>query len=376
MELSPDNGRPIGRGGTALSRALAGLQSVRKRVNAWRRIEFTRGGLTFTLGSFVVGFAAFNTGNNLLYLLFGGMLGIIVVSGWLSEQVIRNLSVFRRTPRGATVGNPLRIQYEVENRRKRIPSFTLEIGEACLPGRGFLPLITPGASASTRSENLFVRRGIFTLEAITVSTSFPFGLFRKSRDIPLSGELVIWPRSDRRVRPPCLGGGRSPRSGSLSLTSSGPRGEYRGLRSYRAGDDPRDIHWRTTARVGQPVVREYEQSDAETLWLCLDTGGEPGEKAEVAIEIVASLAAQAFHGGRRFGFVAPGLTVEAGLGPGQLERILGALARVDFSPESPAPIPPVSPRQCVLISNRPGTGHGFGDFYSPGEGPLAWRSPR
>ena len=83
---------------------------------------------------------------------------------------------------------------------------------------------------------------------------------------------------------------------------------------------------------------------------------------------MASLAAQAFHGGRRFGFVAPGRTVEAGLGPGQLERILGALARIDFTLDSAPPIPPVSPLQCVLVSNRPGTGHGFGDLYSSVEG--------
>ena len=368
MGLFQEVGGLIDRGGQALSRAGAGFQALRRRINAWRRIEFTRGGLIFTLGSFAVGFAAFNTGNNLLYLLFGAMLGLIVVSGWLSEQVIRDLKVFRRTPRGVTVGNPLRIQYEVENHRKRIPSFALEIGESALPGRGFLPLIAPGERASTRSENRFVQRGIFELDSVTVSTSFPFGLFRKSRDIPLPGELVIWPRSDRTMRPPNLRGGRNSRSGSLSLTSSGPRGEYRGLRSYRPGDDLRDIHWRTTARLGQPVVREYEQDSAETLWLCLDTRGDPGDGAEAAVEMAASLAAQAFRGGRRFGLVSQGQIIEAGLGPGQLERILGVLARVDFSPDAPQSLPPISPGQCVLVSLGAGAGHGFGDHYSPGEG--------
>jgi uncharacterized protein (DUF58 family) len=360
-------GRLVKRGASLLSSAGAGLQALRQRINAWRRIQLTRGGLVFTLGSFSVGFAAFNTGNNLLYLLFGAMLGLIVVSGWLSEQVIRNLSVFRRSPRGVTAGNPLRIHYEVGNRRKRIPSFALEIGEAGLPGRGFLPLIKPGDHASTRSENQFVQRGIFQLDAVTVSTSFPFGLFRKSRNIRLKGELVVWPRSDRRVRPPNPGGDWNPRSGSLSAGPAGRRGEYRGLRGYRAGDDPRDIHWRTTARMGRPVVREYEQNETEALWLCLDTRGKPGDRAEIAIEMVASLAAGAFREGRRFAFVTPGQTVEPGLGPGQLERILSALARVDFTSDAPNPLPPVSPRQCVLVTTRPGASHGFGDIYSPPE---------
>ena len=83
--------------------------------------------------------------------------------------------------------------------------------------------------------------------------------------------------------------------------------------------------------------------------------------------MVASLAARAFQEGRRFGLVVGGLLIEAGLGPGQLERILGALARVDFAPDAPAPMPPISPRQCVLVSTRPGGIQGYGDLYSPPE---------
>ncbi|MFH1765533.1 MAG: DUF58 domain-containing protein [Gemmatimonadota bacterium] len=369
MGLSPDFGGLFKKGVSLLWSAGAGLRVLRRRINAWRRIRFTLGGLVFTVGSFAVGFAAFNTGNNLLYLLFGAMLGLIVVSGWLSEQVIRDLTVLRRPPRGVTVGNPLRIQYEVENHKKWIPSFTLEIGEEGLPGLGSFPLIRPGDRVSARSENRFVHRGVLQLEAVTISTSFPFGLFLKSRDIRLKGELVVWPRSDRTLRPPVARGDRNPLSGSLTAGSAGPRGEYRGLRSYRPGDDPRDIHWRTTARLGRPVVREYEQNETEALWLCLDTRGTPGDRVEVAIEMVASLAAGAFREGRRFGLVTPDQTVEPGLGPGQMERILTALAKVDFKPDAPRPLPPVAPRQCILVTTKPGASHAFGDMYSPPEEP-------
>ncbi|MCJ7630533.1 MAG: hypothetical protein MUO50_19335 [Longimicrobiales bacterium] len=83
--------------------------------------------------------------------------------------------------------------------------------------------------------------------------------------------------------------------------------------------------------------------------------------------MVASLAARAYREGRRFGLVTPDQTVEPGLGPGQMERILTALAEVDFRPDAPRPLPPVSPRQCVLVTTKPGTSHGFGDMYSPPE---------
>jgi len=338
---------------------------------SWRRIRFSRGGASFTVGTFAVGFAAINTGNNLLYLLLGAMLGFIAISSWLSEQVIGKIAVYRRTPRGVTVGNPLRIQYEVRNRRKRIPAFALEIGEEELPGQAFIPFLKAGGWISARSENRFLRRGIFPLGPITVSTSFPFGLFRKTRTLTVPGGLVVWPRTDRRVRMPIPGGDRTPTGNAIPFGATGPRGEYRGLRGYRPGDDPRDIHWRTTARLGTPVVREYEQNAAETLWICLDTRGEPGEEAETAVEIAASLASRAFQEGKRFGMSTDDTITEAGRGPGQMERVLNVLARVDFHPAKARPLPPVDPRQCVLVTLSPGIGAAFGDVFvarRPAEG--------
>ena len=98
----------------------ATLIAAWRRLRAWRRIRFTSGGAAFSLGSMAVGFAAMNTGNNLLYLLLGSMLGFIAVSGWLSEQAIRALQIERRSPRAVTVGHDLRITYEVTN-HKRAP---------------------------------------------------------------------------------------------------------------------------------------------------------------------------------------------------------------------------------------------------------------
>ena len=118
---------------------------------SWRRIEFSRGGYLFTAGAFAIGFAAINTGNNLLYLLLGAMLGFIAVSSWLSEQAIGGISVVRSTPRGVTVGHPLRIHYEVRNERRRAPAFALEIGEEALSGRGFVPLLRAGGQMAARS---------------------------------------------------------------------------------------------------------------------------------------------------------------------------------------------------------------------------------
>ncbi len=346
-----------------LRRGLARARAMWREIRAWRRISFTRGGAVFTIGALAVGLAAMNTGNNLLFLLLGAMLGFIAISGWLSELVIRDIEVTRRVPRGATVGHDVRIAYEVRNRRKHLPSLALELGEEGLPERAFLPRVPAQGEADARSVNVFVRRGIYPLRSVTLATAFPFGLFLKERDLSLPGELVIWPRHDLPVRPPRPAGARALRIGAAPVGAAGARGEYRGLRGYRPGDDPRDIHWRTSARLDTPVVREYERDGAETMWICLDVGGEPGEAAEGVVEVAASLAAGAASEGKRFGIVGGGHRLEPGTGSGQLEAALDLLARVDFRPDAPPPVPPAEPARCVLVALTARASGAFGDAY-------------
>ncbi|MBT8402739.1 MAG: DUF58 domain-containing protein, partial [Gemmatimonadetes bacterium] len=207
----------------------------------------------------------------------------------------------------------------------------------------------PGEVTETDAVNTFVQRGVYPLRTLTLSTTFPFGFFRKERDMRIEGELVIWPRSDRPVPPPRPGAGRRSAAGSIAARGQGPRGEFRGLRDYRSGDDARDIHWRSTARRGEPVVREYDPDASDTLWICLDVATDPGESAEEAVEIAASLAARASAGGRRHGLAAGDIVVPPASGRAQFERVLEALARVDFSRDASPPAPPVDRASCVLV---------------------------
>ena len=349
---------------SALRHGLELLLRTWRRVRAWRRIRFTPGGVVFTAGTFAVGFAALNTGNNLLYLLMGAMLGFITVSGWLSEQAIRNLRVERRLPRAVTVGEEMRLEYRVENRKRRLPSMAVELLEEGLVEPAFLAHVPAGETVRSHSSNSFVRRGVYPLRTLTISTSFPFGLFLKQRDVELRDEVVVWPRTHRAVPAPEAGTGRRVRGGVGSRGSAGHRGEYRSLRDYRPGDDPRDIHWRSSARLTTPVVRVYERDAAETRWICLDTSAEPGDAAEVAVECAASLAARASEENRPFALVTPQYLVEPGQGPGHLERVLDALARVDFDPGHALPAPPVDPEACLLVAV--GGGAGFGGVVAVG----------
>jgi uncharacterized protein (DUF58 family) len=378
-----------------------------------RRLRIHRAGWTVIVGALGLGLAAMATGNNLLYLILGGMLGLIALSGWLSEVTLRGVRVSRRVPRGIEAGAPVHLVYDVENAKRLLPSFALEMGEREDAARGFLAALRPGSRGSVRVERVWARRGVYRLTEVTVATSFPFGLFRKERDLEIAGEVVVWPRTGRAVRDALPAGDRNPRSGELAAGVSGARGEYRSLRGYVPGDDPRDVHWRSTARTGAPVIREYAREQARALWLCLDLRGTPaatddaglrGSRAsgdanagggaegfrarargngsrierpeeraeeppeEVAVEIVAALAARAAREGRPFGLVTADARVEEASGPRQLERVLDALARAVFRPDAPPPSPPVPASGCVLVTASAASGApgGWGDVHAAG----------
>ena len=339
----------------------------RARWRARRRLRFHRVGWAFSLGAVGIGVSAIGTGNNLLFLVLGAMLGFITLSGALSEQTLRGVRVRRHLPRALTAGRPARIGYRLENSKRRLPSFALEVGEKASERRGFVFSIEPGGESFVRVEHLWPRRGVYPLTEMVLSTSFPFGLFRKERDLDSAeDEVIVWPSTERAVREARPTGAEARRSGAAPAGAAGARGEYRGLRPYRAGDDPRDVHWRSSARYGEPVVREYERDQARSLWLALDLRAPRGseETAERAVEIAAALAARAAGRGENFGLLSADARVEPGTGPAQLERVLDLLARARFRPD--APPPPVPPRDGVLVTVNAAAGAGWGDVFVAG----------
>jgi uncharacterized protein (DUF58 family) len=345
------------------------MQTFWAELREWlrppRRLRFTRAGAFFTIGVIALGFATLNTGNNLLYLLLGALLGLIVVSGWLSEQAIQRIRIVRRAPHGVA-GEPMAINYEVHNGKRRLPSVALELREADAEIVGFVPIIAPGKSAIARVHVTFARRGVYRLHHFTLSTTFPFGLFVKERDVVFPGTIVVWPRSNRRVREARKGGMRTRRSGAEQASAvTGGRGDYRSLRPYRSGDDPRDVHWRSTARFPEPVVREYERESAETLWIALDLRTAASESAEAAIETAASLAARATLRGERVALITNDTVIDPGTGPAQLERVLDTLARARVRADAPPLSVPVAQLECVLVAVHPAPGE-WGDVFAAG----------
>ena len=222
-----------------------------------RKLKLTREGKYFLGITLGVGFAAINTGNNLLYLLLGMMLSLIIVSGVMSELSLRTLTVKRRLPSRAQVGRSHLVEIEVYNNKASIPSYAIEVEDlrAAQPAdkRCFFLKISPRSTQIAAYRRTPARRGLERHTGFRIATRFPFGLFEKSREVPAADELVIYPGVDPVKLPERSSGDASGDAGPLGR---GPGEEIFALRPMRQGDDARDIYWRKSTRPEQRVVRE------------------------------------------------------------------------------------------------------------------------
>jgi uncharacterized protein (DUF58 family) len=243
-----------------------------------RRLRFTREGRYFVLITFLVGFAAINTGNNLLYLLFGMFVSLIVVSGVMSELSLRELTVIRRLPPRAQVGRAHLVEIEVYNHKRRIPSYAIEVEDlrAGQPAdkRCFFLKISPRSAQVAAYRRTPARRGRDHHIGFRIATRFPFGLFEKSRDLTSEGDLVIYPAVDALVLSADEAGDRQ---GGVLTLGRGTGDETAGVRPMRYGDDPRDIFWRKSTQPHQMVVRERVREARRDVTLVVESR-HPGER--------------------------------------------------------------------------------------------------
>jgi uncharacterized protein (DUF58 family) len=261
------------------------------RVRRWlrppRRWKLTREGKYFIGITFGVGFAAINTGNNLLYLLLGMLLSLIVVSGVLSELSLRHLTVMRRLPTRAQVARPHLVEIEVFNHKARIPSYAIEVEDlrAGQPAdkRCFFLKISPRSAQVAAYRRTPARRGRDRHVGFRVATRFPFGLFEKSREITADGDLIIYPAVDPVALPANRPGTRW---GGAAALGRGTGDEILSVRPMREGDELRDIYWRKSVH-DQMIVRERASEVRRDVTYVIDTffaGDSPDEDWSLRFE--------------------------------------------------------------------------------------------
>ena len=326
----------------ARSRLLAPA-SDRPVTHYWlpRTIRPTREGVWFLAVTLVVGVAATNTGNNLLYLILSMLLAFLIISGILSEQTLRRVALRRDSPDRLFAGAAAAFTVWLANGKRHITSYALHLAEVNpaggRPATRFFLRVAPRACEAWRYSLTFPRRGRHRLPGVVLSTRFPFGLFSKIGRPLLRDFVVVYPavRPLRRGEAPDrLGDGRRERD------RRGRGAALRNLRQYRAGDDPRLIHWKTSARTGDLMLKELEEESRPRLRLILEdpAPGAPADRIEADLSTAASLAVWAVRSGTAVELVNADGASGFGEGEAHLDGILTRLA-LYAPPPTPRPVP-------------------------------------
>jgi uncharacterized protein (DUF58 family) len=343
---------------SALTRAASGDDDARSiarrrapkpyfgRLRRWlrppRRLRPTRAGWIFFALTFGVGFAALNTGNNLLYLVLSLMLSFLVLSGVLSESALRGVAVRRRLPRELYAEREAWVGIEIHNTQRRVAAYALAVedrlrqdGRERPAGRVFALRIEPGHCETRHYRLTPERRGPLELEGFVVFTRFPFGLFSKSLTIPAPEVALVYPAIDPVALPPDFGGVRE--AGESVPGPRGRGGEVGGVREFIRGDPPRRIDWRASLRARELWVREVQSEHQAEVEVRLRTADRtPGASFERDVRGSASEVAAFLERGLRVALTTDGEHFEAGDGAHQRARLLGFLARVAPGRSAPA----------------------------------------
>jgi uncharacterized protein (DUF58 family) len=268
-----------------------------------------------------------------IYQLFSLTFAMLALGLPLALLRRAKLQATREVPRYATAGEPLRYPVRVRNHGRRsisrawlgesppdprpdVTDFTnlREPGEEERNGfdRTFAyfrwqwlmlrnRLFTEGVSADEirlkpdESSRVFIeltplRRGVIRLHDLRVFLPDPMGLFQRCRKVRAEpSTITVLPRRHPLPLIEMPGGAAFQITGESNTNSIGNSGEFTGLRDYRAGDPLRQIHWKSWARTGRPIVKELENTHYPRYGLVLDTLST--DRADVVFEETVTVAA-------------------------------------------------------------------------------------
>lgn len=319
-----------------------------------RRYHIRWPGLVFAGLALLIGAASAQRTENMLVWVFASMLAWIVVSGVVSGGMMMALRVRRRAPRIARVGESFEIRYEVASASRLWPIFDVTISEVAETAQSLTRLehCSRGGHAQVRSTITPARRGVLRLQRFRCVSGFPFGLILKSVEWNDPCDVLVHPRQ-HVIDPLMLRTlvGAAPGAHAAQQRTGGHE-DFIGLREYRSGDSVRQVAWRRSAALMEPVVIERAVPARKSLSVTLDltrTEGTATESAEEsAIEWTASVLSRAHADGWIVQLVIAGLKGE-GAEPQVVSGLAAqqdALARIDL----------ITPRHAVQL----GTVEAFG----------------
>ncbi len=297
--------------------------------------DVTGVGIAYVVTVLLIGVAALNTGNNLLYVIVAAMLAAILVSGVASAVVLRGMELDVRLPDMVFAGRTAPAKILLRNSRRWLASFSISViplnadkrsarwrweparfgfppgrppGAQWVtlrdlrlhrvPGGGsdtqgifseaaYFPYIPAGAELTAEMQLCFQRRGRYRQSSFGLATRFPFAFLTKTRRVPLSREIVVYPS----VEPtdeffevlPLI-------TGEFETFARGRGEDLYLIREYMPEDSARHVDWKATAKSGSLKVREFSREDERKVRLIFDNPG-PGIVSDKAYESAVTLAA-------------------------------------------------------------------------------------
>jgi len=295
----------------------------------WTQRRFTRAGWVVLASFGMTTLLSMDTDNMIVYQGFCILLVLLLFALISSRFFPVNFSATRRLPRFGTVGQPFAYRVTVRNLASKVQSDLALLEDLADPRPSFpewleaqlaiersvrslrlsraptynpfkpvivkdavIPPMPPGQEVEVRMEVMPSRRGTLRFNGLTLARTDPFGLFQAFVRTAAPQTALILPK--RYPLPPiALPGVMKYQQGGVALASNvGQSEEFVALRDYRRGDPLRHIHWRSWARTGRPIVKEFEDEFFVRHALVLDTFGEQphSEAFEEAVSVAASFA--------------------------------------------------------------------------------------
>lgn len=286
------------------------------------------------------------------------LLSATLITGFAWPRwLVRRLSVERQGPTRAEEGETIRFSVAVHN-RGWLPRFMVELVDrlpfvvsaepARAGGETTLGIVAYLPGLRVRQIDIPVvceKRGYYRLGPVSLASSFPLGLTeaRSTRNDGIQS-LTIYPTLFPILSLPLRGAPSQIHRGGYLLPEGAGAAEFSGLREYRRGDNPRHVHWPTTARLNELMVREYEPLASACLYILLDQSpesnlGEGRESTfEYAVRIAASIARTACTQNIRTRLAGNGqhtLRTAAGSGNVHFQNLLDSLAVVADDGQTP-----------------------------------------
>jgi len=291
--------------------------------------EITRVGIIYIVMVLLIGIAALNTGNNLLYIIVAAMLAAILASGVASAVTLRSLSLHVQIPEHVFASQPTMGHVVLRNPRRWMPSFSVSIvslkarntamqwpwshttfenrfsrrkypravpGDSThrgiFEGSAFFPYIPPSSEIRADVQLCFEKRGKYCQDSFGIATRFPFAFLIKTRRVALEKNLIVYPR----VEPPDELFEILPLvTGEFESFVRGRGYDLYRIREYMPEDSARHVDWKATAKSGSVKVREFSREDERKLRIVFDNP-EPETLSHAAYEkAVATAASLCWH---------------------------------------------------------------------------------